>query len=219
MRKIFVLFIGLIGLGVVMSGCVANGYRTTKVKDAYIQKNYINKVKVPKSKKVGDRNIKFYVGKVVDKRKDKAVHVKRTYFNIRTGDTELADTQKTIKNITKKALLNTGWGIADNKNSADFVVDTMVYRFKNEQGILFFWNVAKSNICVLTVKNKKILHKNIYEEKRGAFFMQPDFTMRFRFTAGEVARVYYKALLDYFSSPEFVKAIKKAYFKLLSEGN
>ncbi len=50
-------------------------------------------------------------------------------------------------------------------------------------------------------------------------FMAWSLTAQFKYVAGNLAKDYYSALLDYFSSPEFVKAIKKAYFKLLSEGD
>ncbi len=213
MRKIFVLFVGLIGLGVVMSGCVANGFRDTKVKDAYIQKNYINKVKVPKSKKVGDRSIKFYVGKVKDERKDKAVYVKRIGFGIRVADTEFANTELSIKHITEKALFNTGWGVVDNKNSADFVVDTELKDFMVHWGtFLFSPKKTESNICVLDKDGKNILKRRIYKETKALAY--PDMTAKWKYVVGDMSVQYYKALLDYFSSPEFVKAVKKAYAEL-----
>ncbi|WP_156919068.1 hypothetical protein [Hippea sp. KM1] len=40
-----------------------------------------------------------------------------------------------------------------------------------------------------------------------------DLTGKFKFIVGDMSVQYYKALLDYFSSPEFVKAIKEAYSK------
>ena len=159
MRKIFVLFIGLIGLGVVMSGCVANGFRTTKVKDAYIQKNYINKVKVPKSKKVGDRNIKFYVGKVVDKREDRYVMRKPIYGFSIAAKVRLENSTLTIKNITKKALYNTGWGVVDNESSADFVVDTTLKTMHLSQRLLDLRYKTKANLCILKRNNKVIMIK------------------------------------------------------------
>ena len=207
MKRLLAFVIGVIGLGMMLSGCVAG---TTKVKDAYIEKNYIDKVKVPKSKVVGDRNIKFYVGKVKDERKDKAVYVKRSYFNIRVGDTEFANTQKTIRNITKNALLATGWSVVDNKSKADFVVKTTLKDFKNYWGlILYSWATINSKICVLSKNNSKVIDKYIHIRKATTF--PPDFTTKFKFIAGKLSKIYYTALINYFSSPEFVKAIKKAY--------
>ena len=212
MKRLVAFVVMVVGLGMVLSGCVANGFRDTLVKDSYIQKNYIDKVKVPKSKVVGDRNIKFYVGKVVDKRKDKAVWVKRIGFDIRTGDTEFANTQKTIRNITKKALLATGWGVVDNESKADFIVNTTLKDFKNYWGlILNAWATIDSDICVLS-KNKgnaKVLNKDIHLKK--AVIIRPDFTVEYKFAAGKLSKIYYTALINYFSSPEFVKAIEKAY--------
>ncbi len=206
MKRLVAFVVMVVGLGMVLSGC-STMFTTTKVSDSYIEKNYIDKVKVPKSKVVGNRNIKFYVGKVVDKRKDKAVYVKRTAYFVRTGSTVLANTELTIRNITKKALYNTGWGVVDNESKANFVVDTTLEDFGEHWGLVVPRNSVKSDICVYK-GNRVIIEKHISSEKD---FFSPDLTARFKFVAGKIAAIYYKALLDYFSSPKFVKAIEKAY--------
>ena len=216
MRKIFALFIGFIGLGVVMSGCVANSFRDTKVKDSYIQKNYIDKVKVDKKKVVGDRNIKFYVGKVVDKRKDKKVWTKRMAFGIPTATVKFDNISKTVKNTTEKALYNTGWGVTNDKNKADFTIDTKISLFGKYASLLADTYKAKTDICVYKkIGNDDILSKEIYAKRAYVIFGEPDFSIRFRFVPAELDTLYYKALLDYFSSPAFVNAVKKAYAKLV----
>jgi len=207
MRKLMGFVVAIVGLGMMLSGCVAG---TTRVKDAYIEKNYIDKVKVPESKRVGDRNIKFYVGKVIDKRKDKAVWVKRGGFWIRLGSTVFANTQKTIRNITKKALYNTGWGVVDNESKADFVMDTTLKDFKNYLGlVLYSWATIDSDIFVLSKNGNKILDKHIYLRK--AVIFPPDLTARFRFIVGKLSKFYYNLLINYFSSPTFKNTIEKAY--------
>ena len=207
MRKLLAFVIGVIGLGMMLSGCATNMFRDTKVKDAYIEKNYIDKVKVPKSKVVGDRNIKFYVGKVKDERKDKAVYVKRTAYLVRTGSTELANTELTIRNITEKALYNTGWGVVENRDNADFVVNTDLKDFGEHWGLVVPRNSVKSDIYVY--KGDKVIIKKRISAEKG--FFSSDLTARFKFVAGKIAALYYKALVNYFSSPVFKNAIEKAY--------
>ncbi len=214
MKRFFVFMLALAGLGVVMSGCVANSFRDTKVKDSYIQKNYIDKVKVDKKKVVGDRNIKFYVGKVVDKRKDKAVYVKRIGLGIRVANTEFANTELSIKHITEKALYNTGWGVVENRDKSDFVVETELKDFMAHWGtFLFSPKKTESNICVLDKDGKNILKRKIYKETKA--FAYPDMTAEWKYVVGDMSVQYYKALLDYFSSPAFVKAVKKAYAEMM----
>ena len=212
MKRFFVFMLALVGLGVVMSGCATNVFRNMKVKDAYIQKNYIDKVKIDKKKVVGDRNIKFYVGKVVDKRKDKGIVIKRMAFYIRTGDTELANTELTIRNITEKALFNTGWGVVDNKSEADFTVNTVLNDFRLKPGLLNGWYITNSNVYVLNKTGQNVLEKSLYSEKKT--LGKIDLGYKFYGMVGDMSVQYYSALLDYFSSSAFVNAVKKAYTEL-----
>jgi len=207
MKRFVAFVVMVVGLGMMLSGCAA--FTATKVRDAYIEKNYIDKVKVPESKRVGDRNIKFYVGKVVDERKDKAVYVKRGPFWIRTGDTEFANTELTIRHITEKALFNTGWGVVENENKADFIVETKLKDFMVHMGLILPNNRIESRICIYNRKFGVVLKKRIFRETHSV--SAPDFTARYKFIVGNMSAQYYKALLDYFSSPKFVKAIEKAY--------
>ncbi len=216
MRKLLAFVIGVIGLGMMLSGCVANGWKTTMVKDAYIQKNYIDKVKVPKSKVVGDRNIKFYVGKVKDERKDKEVFVKRTAYYIKTGNTKFANIQKTIRHITEKALYNTGWGVVDNESKANFIVNTTINDFQVHWNpftmiTTLFHSTIDSDICVLNrLTGEKVIKKYNIDSKK-TISIVGDLSGKYSFVAGDLSAQYYTALINYFSSPEFVKAIKKAY--------
>ena len=206
MKRFMAFVVAIVGLGMMLSGCVAG---TTRVKDAYIEKNYIDKVKVPESKRVGDRNIKFYVGKVVDERKDKAVYVKRIGLGIGVGDTEFANTELTIRHITEKALFNTGWGVVKNENKADFVVETELKDFMVHWGTFLSPKITESNICILDKNGKNVLKRKIYKETKALAY--PDMTAEWKYVVGDMSVQYYTALIDYFSSPEFVKAIKRAY--------
>ena len=208
MKRLVAFVVMVVGLGMMLSGC-STMFTTTKVSDSYIEKNYIDKVKVTKGKVVGNRNIKFYVGKVVDKRKDKAVYVKRIGLGIRVGDTEFANTELTIRRITEKALFNTGWGVVENENKADFVVETKLKDFMVHWGTFLSPKITESNICILDKNGKNVLKRKIYKETKALAY--PDITAEWKYVVGDMSVQYYKALLDYFSSPKFVKAIEKAY--------
>ncbi|WP_025209880.1 hypothetical protein [Hippea sp. KM1] len=161
MKRFLAFVVAVIGLGMMMSGCVANVFKTTKVEDSYIQKNYIDKVKVPESKRVGDKEIKFYVGKVEDKREDKAVVIKRGPFLIRTASTKFANPELSIRHITEKALFNTGWGVVENRDRADFVVETKLKDFGQHWGFFSTPKRTESEICLYDKNNKRFLSKNI----------------------------------------------------------
>ncbi len=207
MKRLLAFIVMAVGLGMMLSGCTIGSHY---IKESYIEKNYIDKVKVPESKRVGDRNIKFYVGKVVDKREDKYVFMKRMSFAIPAGAIHFKNFCGTLKHITEKALYNTGWGVVDNKNKANFIVDTVVKDFTIHMGLILPDNRIESEICLYNRKNGKVvIEKRIYKENHTIY--GPDFTGRYRFIVGDFSKQYYTALINYFSSPEFVKAIKKAY--------
>ena len=209
MKRLLVFVIGVIGLGMMLSGCTFGSHY---IKESYIQKNYINKVKVPKSKVVGDRNIKFYVGKVKDERKDKYVWMKRTYFWIPAGSIHFKDICGTVKYLTERALKQTGWGVVNSKDNANFIVDTVIRDFMVHWELPFSKYTIKNDIYILSDDiNNSILRKQIYEKKtifKGSLI---DLTGKFAHTVGNLSTLYYTALINYFSSPEFVKTIKKAY--------
>ncbi len=208
MKRLLAFVIGVIGLGMMLSGCTFVG---TTVKDSYVQKNYIDKVKVPKSKKVGDRNIKFYVGKVKDERKDKYVMRKPVfYFNV-AAKVKLENPTLTIRNVTKKALYNTGWGVVDNKSKADFVINTTLKTMHFFQKLLNVQYQTKADLCTLNRNGKVVLIKHINAKHNPFVEVQPSLTLQFKYVPCNLVKDYYTALINYFSSPEFVKAIKKAY--------
>ncbi len=199
--------IAIVGLGIMLSGCTFVG---TEVKDAYVQKNYIDKVKVPKSKVVGDRNIKFYVGKVVDKRKYKYA-MRKPIYNLNIGaKVKLKNPALTIRNVTEKALYNTGWGIVDNESKADFIVYTTLKTMHLFQRLLDMQYKTKAKLCILDKDKKTVLIKDI-NTKHTILIGAPSLTLQFKYVPCNLIEQYYTALINYFSSPEFVKAIKKAY--------
>jgi len=107
MRKLLAFVVAIVGLGMVLSGCVANTFRTTYAPNSYVQKNYIDRTKIPKSKVVGDREIKFYVDKIIDNRSksNKKVFVKRGFYGlIPVGSTKFKDFQTTIRMTTEMIL-------------------------------------------------------------------------------------------------------------------
>ncbi len=210
MKRFFVFMLALAGLGVVMSGCTFGSHY---IKESCIQKNYIDKVKVPESKKVGDREIKFYVGKVEDKRKYKYAWMKRTVFFIPIGKIHFKDICGTVRDITKKALFNTGWGIVDDRSKSNFVVDTLIQNFTTYMGLITPNNLTETKICLYNNYNREVVKKDLYKETHT--LIAPDLTGEFKSTVGNLSVQYYKALLDYFSSPAFVNAVKKAYAEMM----
>jgi len=219
MRKLLAFVVAIVGLGMVLSGCVANTFRTTYAPNSYIQKNYINKTKIPKSKIVGDREIKFYVDKIVDKRKDKTVWMKRQLYGLipTPFNSTFANMPKTIREVTKKALKRTGWGVVNNRNRANFIIKTTINSLTVHTTPIYYKRVVDSQICILNnLDNKTITRKHIH--KKEVFLVATDLTGKFIYIVGEITEMYYKALIDYFSSPEFVNAIKKAYFEMITEG-
>ena len=206
MKRFFVFMLALAGLGVVMSGCTFVG---TTVKDAYVQKNYIDKVKVPKSKVVGDRNIKFFVGKVKDKRGDKYAMRKPIYGLNVAAKVKLKNSVLTIKNATKKALYNTGWGVINDKNKADFTVKVTLKTMHLFQRLVDMRYKTKADLCILNKGGKILITK--YIDAEHSAFMVASLTMQFKYVPCNLIKDYYTALINYFSSPAFVKAVKKAY--------
>ena len=206
MKRLLAFVVAIVGLGMMLSGCTFVG---TEVKDAYVQKNYIDKVKVPKSKVVGDRNIKFYVGKVVDKRKYKYAMRKPIYGLDIAAKVRLKNPTLTIRNVTEKALYNTGWGVVDNKSKADFVINTTLETMHLFQRLIDMRYRTKANLCILNKDGKILITKHIHAEHSA--LMVASLTMQFKYVVCNLVKDYYNALINYFSSPEFVKAIKKAY--------
>ena len=68
---------------------------------------------------------------------------------------------------------------------------------------------TKVDLCVLNRNNKTVISKYINTKHTALAVWDP--TMQFEYVAGSLVKDYYNALINYFSSPEFVKAIKKAY--------
>jgi len=216
MRRFLTVLVAAIGLGMVLSGCVTNKFRTTYAPNSYVQKNYIDKTKIPKNKVAGDKNIKFYVDKIIDNRSklNKEVLIKRTY-GIPVGSVKFKNFQTTIRMTTEKALKRTGWGVVDNESRANFVVRAKINDLSTHMRLFDFNRVADAQICVLN-DNKTVAKKHIY--KNSGVLAVFDFTFKYFYIVGQVTEMYYKSLIDYFSSPNFVNAIKKAYFEMVTEG-
>ena len=208
MRKI-ALLLAIPIIAVILSSCT---FVTTRVKDSYIQKEYIDKVKVPEKYKVGTKEIKFYVDKVVDSRKTKHVWRKQLYGMPVGAPIKISNVPETVKNVTIRALKNTGWGIGNKKEKSDFFVTVDLKELEDKWGLLLHgWSVSKTTICVKNKKGETIIRKDI-SYKDATPFAQVDLTMRFRGFVGLAVRTLYKSLLEFFSSPEFVNAIKEDYY-------
>ena len=212
MKKALSIVISLVGLGMVLSGCVAGAFKNTYVKDRYIQK-YITTHANIKPKKTGDNNITFYVGKVKDDRGDhKYVWQKKGPFSIPTAKTYVDNITLTIRNITKRALKDTGWGVSDDSTKADYVIDTDLKEFGTYKGFFVGHYETSSVLNVYSKgKNKLIIKKHINKHVPvliGGF----DLSAQFKISAGKVATQYYRLLVDYFSSNSFKNAIMRDYF-------
>jgi len=218
MRKLLAFLVAVVGLGMVLSGCVANNFRTTYAPNSYVQKNYIDKTKIPKSKVVGDKEIKFYVDKIIDNRSEsnKKVYVKKLDL-IPIGSTKFKDFQTTVRMTTEKALERTGWGVVDNRTQADFILRATINDLSVHDIFVGWTRIADGEICVLNAKdNSVVVKKHIHNSNARFLIGTPDPTGKLYFTVGRVTELYYKALIDYFSSPKFVNAIKKAYFEIVT---
>jgi len=208
MRKV-ALLLAIPIIAVILSSCT---FVTTRVKDSYIQKEYIDKVKVPEKYKVGTKEIKFYVDKVVDSRKTKHVWRKGWYGIPIGAPVKVNNLTETVKTITERALTATGWGVILNKENVvnpDYYINIEINQLCGKNGLLS--GIIESDVLV-TVKNGSsitVLRKKV-EGKEYVFDIDP--TMSFRMVAGQAARTLYKSLLKFFSSPEFVNAIKEDYY-------
>jgi len=204
MRKVALLLVIPI-IAVILSSCT---FVTTRVKDSYIQKEYIDKVKVPEKYKVGTKEIKFYVDKVMDSRKTKHVW-RKGWANLPIGaPVEINNFTETIKHATLKALANTGWGV--DENNPNYLVCVDIKKLAFENSLFTTWNRAFSTVTICKPNGQIVIKKTLKEET--PFAGQIDFTMRFRGIAGQTVRQFYKSLLEFFSSPEFVNAIKEDYY-------
>ena len=210
MRKVALLLVIPI-IAVILSSCT---FVTTRVKDSYIQKEYIDKVKVPEKYKVGTKEIKFYVDKVVDSRKTKHI-ARKGWYGIPIGaPIKMDNTTKTLRITVKKALLKTGWGVTDTKENADYLVDLDLKKLEYELGLLLNHDESKALVCVYRNDNgdkKALVLKKVVKNRKLARF-EIDFTGRFRGAVGHHVIMLYKSLLEFFSSPEFVNAIKEDYY-------
>lgn len=212
MKKALSIVISLIGLGMVLSGCVANSFKTTKVKDTYIQ-HYITENASVKPKKIGDSNIKFFVGKVEDRRGNhKYIFWKSGPFGIPGAKTKTNNITLTIRNITKEALFKTGWGITNDITNANYIINTKLINFGVYNEFLFMMYETDS---ILKVKNRKdgklILTKKI-KNHIPVISVGVDFSMQYKMAVGKTAINYYTALVDFFGSKEFKNAIMRDYF-------
>ena len=68
---------------------------------------------------------------------------------------------------------------------------------------------VNATLCVLNKDNKTIITKNV--NTKHTIFGVWDFSYKFKYVVGDIIKDYYTALINYFSSPAFVKAVKKAY--------
>ena len=207
MRKVALLLVIPI-IAVILSSCTFVG---TRVKDSYIQHEYIDKVKVAKKYKVGTKEIKFYVDKAVDSRKTKHVWRKPLYSMPVGAPIKIDNITKTLREATEKALVNTGWNITENKELSDYTIDLNLKRLNLSLSAIGGWWHSNVMVCIKR-DNMPILEKDVKREEwtLGGRFLNLD--LSFKGFAGQAARTFYKSLLKYFSSPEFVNAIKEDYY-------
>ena len=210
MRKFLVFLVGLAGLAMSISGCVAGAYKNTLVKDNYIHK-YVKKNADIKPKKVGDSNVKFYVVKIEDNRTTKYIYRKLGIATLPAGKTKLDNATATLANLTKKALIDTGWGISDNNIKADYFVNIKL----NSLGLYnYFFTFYRKTNALIAIRNtrKKIVIKKIVKKYTPVIFGGIDTSSQFKFIAAQSCVDYYTLLVKFFSSTDFKNAIMQDYF-------
>lgn len=210
MKKFLVFLVGLAGLAMSLSGCV-NLYRTTLVKDNYIHR-YVEKNADVKPKKVGDSNVKFYVAKIEDNRKGhKFIYHKRTLVGIPTAKTKIDNVTLSLTNLTKKALTNAGWGVANNSTKANYLINIKVNSLGYYDCFLYF--CIKNHITTfVTAKNNKTIIKKTINETNHSLISSFDPSAQYKSLAGKVCTIYYTALVNLFSSSDFKNTIMQDYF-------
>jgi len=207
MRKtVIVAMIAAIGL--MLGGCTG-AFNTAYIKKNYVKHSKVFDVEVKPEQRVGRRDIKFYVDKVKDSRERKGLMLDKKAFSYNWHHIRFAlkDFQGSIKDITNRALYETGWGVAKSKDEATYVIDMDVQKILCWANLIFVNYETDAKMCIYNTKNNKLI---VTGEPR---YLRKVPIMDFNFTDGKyggaikVLRYFYTSLLNFFSSPEFIHAV------------
>ena len=208
MRKALSLVIIAV-IGLMLGGCTG-AFNTAYIKRNYVKHSKVFDVEVKPEQRVGRRDIKFYVDKVKDSRKYKGLVMGKGAFSLKWNHIAgaLKDFNGTIKDITNRALYETGWGVAKTKDEATYVIDMDVQNLLNWAGFSFINYKTDAKMCIYDAKNNTLILTGEPKYSRKVFLMDIGFTDGKYGFAIRVLRYFYTSLLNFFSSKAFVDAVE-----------
>jgi len=208
MRKALSLVI-IATIGLMLGGCTGV-FNTAYIKRSEIKHSKVFDVEVKPEQKVGRRDIKFYVDKVKDSREYKGVFTGKGFgLNFHHAFAGLEDFSGTVKDITNKALYETGWGVAKSKNDATYIINMDIKKLAYRIRLADFLYTADAKICVYNNSQNKLVVSG--EPKVFRRLISP---MDIDLADGKWGvvirnlRYFYTSLLNFFSSKAFVDAVE-----------
>ena len=207
MRKALSLVIIAV-IGLMLGGCTG-AFNTAYIKRNYVKHSKVFDVEVKPEQRVGRRDIKFYVDKVKDSRKYKGILLGKGFgLNYHHAFAKLEDFDGTVKDITNRALYETGWGVAKSKDEATYIIDMDIKKLAYRTRFADFLYTADAKVCVYTPQNELVVSG---EPKAFHRLISP---INIDFVDGKWAfvvknlRYFYTSLLNFFSSKAFVDAVE-----------
>ncbi len=169
----------------------------------------LTKAKINVSR-TGNPSIKFYVN-ILDQRKGElknAFTVRPGFGGIALGHVYAENLVQTVKYVTEYALKQTGWGVAENPDEANYVMTVRLldfYRY-NSSFSLAHYNIDV--VCIVSKNNSVVFKKRIYYKSHLIIWDTHMNGRNWASVEGYLLKLYYDRLVKILDSPEFKNAVE-----------
>ncbi len=194
---------------VVLSSCA---YFPKTVKNEEIIANFHKRIKKAKLNisRTGNPNIKFYVN-ILDQRKGElknAFTVRIGFGGIALGHVYAENLVQTVKYVTEYALKQTGWGVAENPDGANYVMTVKLLDFYRYNPSFGFAHYSIDIILTVSKNNSVVFKKRIYYKGHLMIWDTHASVFSWASVEGYLLKLYYDRLVKILDSPEFKNAVE-----------